>query len=187
MSKPLKWAAVSVGAIVGIAHIGVLGHLIRLSHEPRVPVLPFPQINPTDATSFKIKASSDGYEVEYVGDDPKVMTNQVETDKSNGVFGVGGRTNVVRKRQFTRHGQGTVGSEADEGKLTAKELECIEAASGGRSSGALAGSSLVAGAAVPAITTIPYVGWLAAGWATLLGNDIGGKIGAGVTSIYKGC
>ena len=186
MSKPLKWAAVSVGAVVGIAHIGVLGHLMKLSDQPRVPVVPFPQIT-TDATSFKIKASTDGYEVEYIGDDPKVLTNEVVTDRSNGVFGVGGRSNVVTTRQFTRHSQDIVGSEHSEGKLSAEQLACIEAASGGKSSGALAGSSLIAGAIVPSITAIPYIGWLAAGWATLLGNDIGGRIGSGVASIYKGC
>ena len=187
MSQPLKWAAIGVGAIVGIAHIGVLGHLIKISDQPRIPVLPFPQINPTDATSFKIKANTEGYEVEYVGDDPKVLTNEVETDKSNGVFGIGGRNNVVKKRQFTRHGQGTVGSGDDLGKLSARDLACMEAEGGGRSTGALVGGSVATGLAAPAVASIPYVGWLAAGWATLLGSDIGGELGAGVASTYKGC
>ena len=184
MPQPIKWIATGLGVIVGVAHIGVLGHLVRLSSEPTVPVLPFPEVH--DATSFTIKATTDGYEITYVGDDPKVLTEEVETDKSNGVFGVGGRTNVTRTSQFTRHGQ-PVRSGDDEGKLTAKDVACIEAAGGGRSSGALVGSSIASGIAVPAVIGIPYVGWLAAGWATLLGSDIGGDIGAGVASTYSGC
>ena len=170
--------------IVGVAHIGVLGHLIRLSSEPTVPVLPFPEVH--DATSFTITATTDGYEITYIGDDPKVLTNEVKTDKSNGVFGIGGRSNTTSTRQFTRHGQ-PVGSVDDEGKLSAEDVACIEAAGGGRSSGALVGSSIASGIAVPAVIGIPYVGWLAAGWATLLGSDIGGDIGAGVASTYSGC
>ena len=185
MSKPLKWAGISLGVIVGVAHIGVLGHLIRLTSEPSVPVLPYPEVN--NSSSFTIKADEGGYEISYTGDDPKVMTEETKTDKSNGVFGIGGRTNTSSTRQFTRDGQRRPGSVDDEGKLSAEELACIEAAGGGRSTGALVGSSVAAGVAAPALAGIPYVGWLAAGWATLLGNDIGGSVGSGVASIYKGC
>ncbi len=36
---------------------------------------------------------------------------------------------------------------------------------GARSQGAMAGSAIAAGVAVPAAVGIPYVGWLAGGWA----------------------
>ena len=183
MSQPIKRIATGLGVIVGVAHIGVLGHLVRLSSEPTVPVLPFPEVH--DATSFTIKATTDGYEITYVGDDPKVLTEEVETDKSNGVFGLGGRTNVTRSSQFTRHGQ-PVRSADDEGKLTAERIACIEAAGGGRSNGAIVGSS-VAATAIPFVSSIPYVGWLAAGWVTLFGGQVGGDLGAEVATIVKGC
>lgn len=182
MSKPLKWVAVSVGAIIGIAHIGVLGHLLK---QPNVPILPLPKVS--DTTSYKIKVTSDGYEIEYIGDDPKVLTEQIENDVSNGVFGIGGRRHVVTSREYTRGSSANQPGGSAEGKLDAKSVECIMAEGGGRSSGALVGGSVASGVLVPAVASIPYVGWLAAGWATLLGTEIGGDLGAGVASTYKGC
>ena len=105
----------------------------------------------------------------------------------NGVFGVGGRRNTTRVRQFTADGQPIPGDEADEGKLTAEQIACIEAAGGGRSSGALVGGSVATGVLVPAVVNIPYVGWLAAGWMTLLGTEMGGTVGAEVATTIKGC
>ena len=70
--------------------------------------------------------------------------------------------------------------------MSAEERACIEAAGGGRSNGALVGGSVAASFA-PAVSTIPYVGWLAAGWMTLLGTDLGGDIGAGVAEMVQGC
>ena len=63
----------------------------------------------------------------------------------------------------------------EEGK-SAKEIECIVADAGARSQGAMAGSAIAAGAAVPAVMSVPYVGWLAAGWATLLGQNVGSAV-----------
>ena len=56
-----------------------------------------------------------------------------------------------------------------EGK-SAKDVECIVADAGARSQGAMAGSAVATGVLVPAVVNIPYIGWLAAGWAALLGQ-----------------
>ena len=184
-NKPLKWIAGSVGVLVGVAHIGVLGHLIT-PQEPVVPIIPLPQTG--ENSSYTIRVTPDGgYEVTYIGDDPKVMTEETRTDTSNGLFGIGGRGEVTSTREYTRDGQRTGGMVDPEGKLSAEEIACIEAAGGGRASGAIVGGSVAAGVAVPAVASIPYVGWLAAGWATLLGTNLGGDIGAGAASIIKGC
>ena len=58
---------------------------------------------------------------------------------------------------------------------------------GARSQGAMAGSAITAGVAVPAVMNIPYVGWLAAGWATLLGQRAGETIGSEVGSVFNNC
>ena len=73
-----------------------------------------------------------------------------------------------------------------EGK-SAKDIECIVADAGARSQGAMAGSALAAGLAVPAATSIPYVGWLAGGWALLLGQNIGSEVGSQVGSVFNDC
>ena len=58
---------------------------------------------------------------------------------------------------------------------------------GARSQGAMAGSAIAAGVAVPAATSIPYIGWLAGGWALLLGQNIGSEVGSQVGSILNDC
>ena len=177
-----KWLAGGLGATIALGHIGILGHLIQ---KDSLPTIPLPQ---TDGNStYTIRATRDGYEISYIGDDPKVLTDEVTTDRSNGVFGVGGRTSTTRTRQFTADGQPVPGGDVDEGKLSAEEIACIEAAGGGRSSGAIVGGSIASGVLVPAVVNIPYVGWLAAGWATLLGTNGGGAIGAEIATTIKDC
>ena len=58
---------------------------------------------------------------------------------------------------------------------------------GARSQGAMAGSAIAAGVAVPAVMNIPYVGWLAAGWATLLGQNVGSAVGSEVGQVFNDC
>jgi len=178
-----KWFAGGLGVAVALGHIGILGHLIQKDSLPQIP-LPQPDGN----SSYTVRATRDGYEITYTGDDPKVLTEEINTDQSNGVFGVGGRSTTTRTRQFTTDGQPVPGdANSDGGKLSAEEIACIEAAGGGRSSGAIVGGSVAAGVLVPAVVNIPYVGWLAAGWMTLLGTETGGNIGAEIATTIEGC
>ena len=73
------------------------------------------------------------------------------------------------------------------GKSDAKSAECIAADAGARSQGAMAGTSIAAGVAVPAVTGVPYVGWLASGWALLLGQKAGEVAGSTVGGIFTDC
>ena len=180
--KPLKWLVIGVGTVVGVAHIGVLGHVMTAMKPAEVPL---PPVN--DYSSYRIIVTPDGgYQIEYIGNDPKVLQNDTDIDRRPGFFGFGGSNRTTTTRQFTQDGARNQGGVEDEGKLTAEDIACIEAAGGGRSSGAIVGGSIAATAA-PSLTAIPYVGWLAAGWATMLGTDLGGDIGAGVAQTIKGC
>ena len=67
------------------------------------------------------------------------------------------------------------GGPVESGKLTAKQLECIKAAGSGESTGAMVGAGVV-GSVAPALTAIPYVGWLASGWAVMFGQEKGAEI-----------
>ena len=195
MKPYLKWTAISLGSVVAIAHIGVLGHLIKREPPNRVvevPTINIPKGNPY--SSYKIEAGKDGYTIEYKANDPAILESQksLSLDKEKkGFFGRGG-TEVRRewrKDQFTAEGTRNIGSVGGdgEGKLTAKEEECLVADAGARSQGAMAGSAIAAGVGVPAAMSIPYVGWLAAGWATLLGNNIGSSAGSLVNSAISDC
>lgn len=193
MKPYLKWTAISLGSIVAIAHIGVLGHLIKRDPDKiQVPTINIPRGTPY--SSYKIEAGKEGYTIEYKANDPAILESQrsLSLDKEKkGFFGRGG-TEVRRewrKDQFTMDGTrnlGVVGGDG-EGKLTAREEECLVADAGARSQGAMAGSAIAAGVGVPAAMSIPYVGWLAAGWATLLGQNIGSSAGSLVNSVISDC
>lgn len=179
--KPFKWFVIGVGTLVGVAHIGVLGHVIK-AFEPTPVVVTHPPVG--DYTSYTIEATPDGgYSVTYRGHDPTVLESDTYVDTSNGVFGVGGRTTTTRSEQYV---PGSSNQGDSEGKNGARSEECIKAEGGGESSGALVGASLGA-AAAPMLTSIPYVGWLAAGWAVMFGQDMGSSVGGTIANGIKGC
>ncbi len=69
-------------------------------------------------------------------------------------------------------GTRNMGGEIGElGKTGGVSAECIAADAGARSQGAMAGTSVAAGVLVPAVSSIPYVGWLASGWALLFRTE----------------
>ena len=73
------------------------------------------------------------------------------------------------------------------GKTGGVSAECLVADAGARSQGAMAGSAVATGVLVPAVVNIPYIGWLAAGWAALLGNNVGSAAGSMVNSAISDC
>jgi len=189
----IKWAAISVGGIVAVAHIGVLGHLIRRPPEPKVAEVPTINIPHGPYTSYKITAGKEGYTIEYKANDPAILESQRSMDldkEKKGLFG-GGREQRTefRRDQYTMEGTRNMGGGAvadGEGK-SAKDVECIVADAGARSQGAMAGTAISTGVLVPAVINIPYIGWLAAGWATLLGKQVGESVGSEVGSVFNDC
>ena len=57
-----------------------------------------------------------------------------------------------------------------------KSEACIKAIGGAEGTGRLVGSSIGASAA-PALSNIPFVGWVAAGWVTMFSGNQGAEIG----------
>ena len=49
----------------------------------------------------------------------------------------------------------------------------------------MAGTAISAGLVVPAVSSIPYIGWLAGGWALLLGQSAGSEIGSEIGSAFN--
>ena len=73
------------------------------------------------------------------------------------------------------------------GKSTARTEACIKAVGGGEQSGRLVGTS-VGAAAAPALSGIPFVGWLAAGWVAMFGGNQGAEIGGNMAEdMSKDC
>jgi len=190
--KPSGWKIIitTAGALFAISHIGLLGYLIdRKAEPPSVPTINLPR---GPYSSYKIQAGKDGYTIEYRADDPKVLESErsLDLDKDKrGIFGGGSEVRKEwRRDQFTRDGTRNLGGAAvdSEGK-SAKDIECLIADAGARSQGAMAGSAIAAGVAAPALSSIPYVGWLAGGWALLLGQKAGSELGSQVGTVFNDC
>ena len=179
MKPSFRWIALGVGTVFGVAHLGILGHLMNAS---RLPIINLPVGN---YTAYSVQASKDGYSIDYRANDPRVMRIDKDIQKKNGFLGIGGRTDIKQFEEYTmdgaRHLQG-----GSVGKLNAKQVECIKAEGGGENAGRLVGAS-VGAAAAPWISTIPYIGWLAAGWAVMLGQDQGARVGGDIANMIKDC
>ena len=99
MKPYLKWTVISVGSIVAIAHIGILGHLIR---EPGVSQVPTINIPRGPYSSYKIRAGKDGYEIEYRANDPKTLTSERSLDLKESKKGFFGGNRTIDKTEYRR-------------------------------------------------------------------------------------
>ena len=179
----------TAGALFAISHLGLLGYLIdRKAEPPSVPTINLPR---GPYSSYKIEAGRDGYRIEYRADDPKVLESERSLDldkEKRGFFGGGTeQRQEYRRDQYTREGARNMGGATTEEGKSAKDIECIVADAGARSQGAMAGSAIAAGVAAPALSGIPYIGWLAGGWALLLGQKAGSELGSQVGQVFNDC
>jgi len=177
--SPFKWAALTVGTVFGVAHLGILGHLLN---KDQLPIINLPV---GDYTAYQVDAHKDGYRIQYRANDPQVMGKDKVIVKKNGFFGIGGDTKIIQQEQYTMDGA-THLQGGELGKLTAKKIECIKAEGGGENAGIMVGAS-VGAAAAPWFTGIPYVGWLAAGWVAMFAQDKGADIGGDIATMVKDC
>jgi hypothetical protein len=188
--SPFKIVALVIGGVIGIAHIGVLGHLINASNTIKYPIINLPD---GKYSSYNVQVGKDGYKIEYRANDPKVLTSErsMNLDKNRrGLFGGGSeQRNEYRRDEYTAEGYRNMqgGGEINAEGKSAKDIECIVADAGARSQGAMAGTSIAAGAIIPAVANIPYIGWLASGWALILGQKVGSEVGSEVGSVFNDC
>ena len=194
-----KLAALGLGGVVGISHIGMIGMLARRDSSK------LPSLNmPVGAyTSYEAHVSEDGYSVSYKANDPKTMTTVIERKKKGGFLNLANNTSkeVI---EFTMDGAAHHGGPVStktawidpsalavqasnpSGELSDKTIACLKARGGGEQTGRLVGSGIGA-AAAPAVSGIPFVGWLAAGWVTMFGGDQGSQLGGDMAESMKDC
>ena len=189
--SPFKWVLLGVGGLVAIAHIGALGHLMKMT-EKYADRPQYPSINlPTgEYSSYDVKVGKEGYEIRYNANDPKVLVTEKNLDLESHKKGFFGGTQSVDKtesmrREYTMFNESNGGPDT-EGKLTAEKLACIKSEGSGESTGAIVGASMTSGLA-PVLSGIPYIGWLASGWATMLGQNVGSNIGGEISKSVSGC
>ena len=189
--NPFKWVLLGVGGLVVVSHIGVLGHLMKMT-EKYADRPQYPSINlPTgEYSSYDVKVGKDGYEIRYNANDPKVLVTEKNLGLESHKKGFFGGTQSVDKtesirKEYTMFNESNGGPDT-EGKLTAEKLACIKSEGSGESTGAIVGASMTSGLA-PVLSGIPYIGWLVAGWATMLGQNVGSDIGGEIAKNVSGC
>ena len=74
---------------------------------------------------------------------------------------------------------GLTQAQVDEINIARKSEACIKAIGSAEGTGRLVGTS-VGAAAAPSLSTIPFVGWVAAGWVAMFSGDQGANIGGGM-------
>tara|TARA_B100001989_G_scaffold12440_1_gene7802 strand:- start:133 stop:636 length:504 start_codon:yes stop_codon:yes gene_type:complete len=94
-----KWIGISLGALVGVSHIGMIGLLATRSTNK----LPNLNIPVTPYSSYVASVNEDGYKISYSANDPKVMTTTEDLVKPSGFLGAS-KTKTQVVRQYTMDG-----------------------------------------------------------------------------------
>ena len=195
-----KWIGISLGGILGITHIGMIG-MIATQKGSKLPKIDIPH---GDYTSYVISASEEGYKISYSANDPKTAFITRDIKEKGGFLGLANNTTKVTEEYFmdgqinqggpvSNHRSwldGTPGltqQEAADITATRKSEACIKAIGSAEGTGRIVGTSIGASAA-PSLSTIPYIGWVAAGWVAMFGGDQGADIGGNMAEdLNKNC
>ena len=173
-----KWVGISLGVVVGLSHIGMIG---MISRQQKFPVVNLP-VGPY--TSYSVEAGKEGYRINYKSNDPKVMRVERDIKRKGGFLGLGNnKTTIVE--EYTMDGSQHL-EDREQGKLSENQIAWIKAEGGGEQTGRIVGGSLGA-AAAPSVASIPYVGWVLAGAATMIGMDTGADVGGTMARSLSNC
>ena len=195
-----KWIGISLGSLLGITHIGMIG-LIATNKNTKLPSLDIPV---GDYTSYVVSADKDGYKISYSANDPKTAFITKDIKEKGGFLGLANETTKVTEEYFmdgkTNQG-GPVSnhrswidspsglSQEEAARITEirKSEACIKAIGSAEGTGRLVGTS-VGAAAAPSLTSIPFVGWVMAGWIAMFGGNQGAEIGGNMAEdLNKNC
>ena len=154
-----------------------------ISRQQKFPVVNLP-VGPY--TSYEVEAGEKGYRIKYRANDPKVMHVERDIKKKGGFLGLGNNT-VKVKEQYTMDGSIHLDHKGTNSVAGSKSEACIEAIGSGKGTGKMVGAS-VGAAVAPSVTGIPFVGWVLAGAATMMGMDAGSDVGGSMAeSMSKAC
>ena len=199
-----KWKWISfgvVGSLFAVSHLGMIGYIATRTKEAPLPSVDLPV---GDYTSYKVSVSDEGYAISYSANDPKTAFITKDIKEKGGFLGLAtettqiteeyfmdGKTNqggpVSNARSWIDQPSGLTLDQAAQMKEIRKSEACIEAVGAAKGTGRLVGTSVGASAA-PALSGIPFIGWVAAGWVAMFGGDQGANIGGNMAEdLNKNC
>ena len=153
-------------------------------------------------TSYKVSVSEEGYAISYKANDPKTAYITKDIKEKGGFLGLANNTTKVAEEYFM-DGQTNQGGAVSNtrswldqkpgltheqaAEISAERIACIKAIGSGEGTGRVVGTSIGA-AAAPSLSTIPFVGWVAAGWVAMFGGNQGAEIGGNMAEdMSKDC
>lgn len=196
----MKWISFGVvGSLFAVSHIGMIGHLATRKTEPTLPSIN-PPVGPY--TSYRARVTKDGYDIEYKANDPKTAFITKDIKEKGGFLGLANENTQITEEYFmdgqTNQGgsvsnhrswldKKTKALEDDINSSTQKSEACVKAIGSAEGTGRLVGTSIGA-AAAPALSGIPFVGWVAAGWVAMFGGNQGAEMGGNMAEdLNKNC
>ena len=197
----IKWISFGVvGSLFAVSHLGMIGY-IATREKSKLPNINVP-VGPY--TSYKVSVSEEGYAISYKANDPKSMYITKDIKEKAGFLGLANNTTKVVE-EYVMDGQinqggpvsnhrswidqppGLTQQQAQEITAARKSEACIKAIGCAEGTGRLVGTS-VGAAAAPAVSSIPFVGWVAAGWIAMFGGNQGAEIGGNMAEeLNKNC
>ena len=93
-----KWLTISLGAVLGISHIGMIGLLSN--RESKLPSLDIP-VGPY--TSYLAEVNKEGYRISYKANDPKTMYITKDIKKKGGFLGLANNIEKITE-EYTMDG-----------------------------------------------------------------------------------
>ena len=198
----IKWISIGVvGSLFAVSHLGMIGYIASKKDEPKLPTLNIP-VGPY--TSYKASVTDDSYVISYSANDPKTMYITKDIKEKSGFLGLANNTTKVVE-EYVMDGQinqggpvsnhrswidqppGLTQQQSDEITAARKSEACIKAIGSAEGTGRLVGTSIGASAA-PALSGIPFIGWVAAGWVAMFGGNQGADIGGNMAEdLNKNC
>ena len=198
----VKWISVGVvGSIFAVSHLGMIGYIASRKETPKLPSLDIP-VGPY--TSYKASVTDDSYVISYDANNPKTAFITKDIKEKGGFLGLAtettqiteeyfmdGQTNqggpVSNNRSWIDQKPGLTQAQTEEIVAARKSEACIKAIGSAEGTGRLVGTSIGASAA-PTLSTIPFVGWVAAGWVAMFGGNQGADIGGNMAEdLNKNC
>ena len=161
-----KWIGISLGTLLGISHIGMIGMIARKESLPKIN-LPI-----GDYTSYQVHANKEGYSIQYRAHDPRVLVKSEHINRPSGFLGLGKKKVDIHEQYYLAP------SESKDGGLDPKTIACIKAKGGGEGTGKMVGGALGTAAVTnTGLASVPIVGWVLAGAVTMMGMNQGEEIG----------
>jgi hypothetical protein len=202
MKLDIKWISIGVvGSLFAVSHLGMIGYIASRKTESKLPKLDIPI---TPYTSYVVQADKEGYKLSYTANDPKTAYITKDIKEKGGFLGLANETTKVVEEYFmdgqinqggpvSNHRSwidmqpGLTAGQAAEITAARKSEECIKAIGSAEGTGRLVGTSIGA-AAAPSLSSIPFVGWVAAGWVAMFGGNQGADIGGNMAEdLNKNC